>query len=88
MLQLINAASAAVNGGVLHQPYVLKSIKKGDEVLLENTPKVIRRVISSETSRKVAESLECVVALGTGRGSYIEGYRVGGKTGVITGKVR
>lgn len=81
MLQLINAASAAVNGGVLHQPYVLKSIKKGDEVLLENTPKAIRRVISSETSRKVAESLECVVALGTGRGSYIEGYRVGGKTG-------
>lgn len=81
MLQLINAASAAVNGGILHQPYVLKQIKKDNEVIFEKQPKEIRRVISNATSQKVAESLECVVALGTGRGSYIEGYRVGGKTG-------
>lgn len=81
MIQLLNAASAAVNGGILHQPYVLKYIKSGNEIVMENKPKEIRRVISENTSKKVAESLECVVALGTGRGSYIEGYRVGGKTG-------
>lgn len=81
MLQLINASCAAVNGGILHQPYILKEIKKDDKTIYQNKTTEIRRVISEETSRKVAESLEYVVAKGTGRGSYIEGYRVGGKTG-------
>ncbi len=81
MLQLINASCAAVNGGVLHKPYILKEIRKDEKLIYQNNPVVIRRVISEETSRKVAESLEYVVAKGTGRGSYIEGYRVGGKTG-------
>lgn len=81
MIQLINAASACVNGGVLNKPYILSKIIKDNEVLLENKPTEIRRVISEETSSIVRDSLECVVALGTGRGGYIEGYRVGGKTG-------
>lgn len=81
MLQLINASCAAVNGGILHQPYILKEIKKDDQTIFQNKTTEIRRVISEETSRKVAEALEYVVAKGTGRGSYIEGYRVGGKTG-------
>lgn len=81
MLQLINAASAAVNGGILRKPYILKCIKDEENIVLENKPVDVRRVISEETSKTVAESLECVVSLGTGRGGYIEGYRVGGKTG-------
>lgn len=81
MIQLINAASACVNGGVLNKPYILSKIIKDNELLLENKPTEIRRVISEETSSIVRDSLECVVALGTGRGGYIEGYRVGGKTG-------
>lgn len=81
MLQLINASCAAVNGGVLHKPYILKEIRQNEKLIYQNNPVVIRRVISEETSKKVAESLEYVVAKGTGRGSYIEGYRVGGKTG-------
>lgn len=81
MIQLINAASAAVNGGLLRKPYILKMIKNGNEVILENEPVVIRRVISEETSKLVAHAVESVVSLGTGRGAYIEGYRVGGKTG-------
>ena len=81
MIQLINAASACVNGGILNKPYILKKIVKDDEVLLENKPTMIRRVISENTSSIVRDSLECVVALGTGRGGYIEGFRVGGKTG-------
>ncbi|MCG3084770.1 penicillin-binding transpeptidase domain-containing protein, partial [Anoxybacillus sp. LAT27] len=34
-----------------------------------------------ETSAKVRYALESVVARGTGNKAYIEGYRVGGKTG-------
>lgn len=41
----------------------------------------MRKVISENTSQTVRMALESVVALGTGRNAYIEGYRVGGKTG-------
>lgn len=80
-IQLVNAASAAVNGGVLHQPYILDKIVKNDEIILNKEPKIIRRVISEETSNKVCYALESVASLGTARGAYIDGYRVGGKTG-------
>lgn len=80
-IQLVNAASAAVNGGVVHQPYILDKIVKNDEIILNKEPKIIRRVISEETSKKVCYALESVASLGTARGAYIDGYRVGGKTG-------
>ncbi len=67
MLQLINASCAAVNGGVLHKPYILKEIRQNEKLIYQNNPVVIRRVISEETSKKVAESLEYVVAKGTGK---------------------
>lgn len=80
-LQVLNAGCAAVNGGILYQPYILKAIGNSAGIKVENQPVAIRRVISEETSKKVAYALESVVANGTGRTAYIEGYRVGGKTG-------
>lgn len=80
-LQLVNAASAAVNGGNLHTPYILKGFGIENTVIYQYDKKFVRRVISEETSRIVAEAFERVVALGTGRSGYINGYRVGGKTG-------
>ena len=50
-------------------------------MVLENNPQIVRKVISDETSNKVRYALESVVANGTGRPAYIDGYRVGGKTG-------
>ena len=41
----------------------------------------MRKVISEDTSNKLKYALESVVANGTGRPAYIDGYRVGGKTG-------
>src|SRR5690606_5076936 len=41
----------------------------------------VRQVISEKTSQQVREALESVVAKGTGRNAYIDGYRMGGKTG-------
>jgi stage V sporulation protein D (sporulation-specific penicillin-binding protein) len=81
-IQLTNAMSASINGGNLLTPYVLKKIvnELGD-VVLENTPIVKRKVISENTSALMRHSLECVSALGTGRNAYVDGYRVGGKTG-------
>ena len=51
------------------------------EIIQENKPQKVRTVISNQTSKTVRYALESVVALGSGRNAYIEGYRVGGKTG-------
>ena len=82
-IQQVAAVSAAVNGGTLFQPYVVKSFIEPEtgEIIQENKPKVVRQVISKETSEKVRYALESVVALGSGRNAYIDGYRIGGKTG-------
>ncbi len=81
-LQLTTATIAAVNGGELLTPYILKNVKSyTNEVFYTGKKQVKRRVISEETSALMRYALECVVAKGTGRNAYVEGYRVGGKTG-------
>lgn len=82
-IQQVTAVSAAINGGTLYKPYIVKSINEPETntVIKENKPTKVRQVISEETSKKVREALENVVANGSGRTSYIDGYRVGGKTG-------
>ena len=82
-IQQIAAVSAAINGGILYQPYIVKSLNEPEtnSVITLNEPKVVRKVISEETSKKVRYALESVVANGTGRNAYIGNYRVGGKTG-------
>lgn len=82
-IQQVMAVSAAINGGTLYKPYIVKSINEPETnaVILKNNPQVVRKVISKETSDKVRYALESVVAKGTGRNAYIEGFRVGGKTG-------
>lgn len=82
-IQQITAVSAAINGGYLYKPYVVKRIvdPMSKEIILENKATLVRKTISSETSKNVRMALETVVAYGTGRNAYIEGYRVGGKTG-------
>lgn len=91
-IQQIAAVSAAINGGNLYTPHVAKAWINPDtgETVSEVKPELVRRVISEDTSKKVREALESVVAKGTGRPAFIDGYRVGGKTGtaqkVINGR--
>lgn len=82
-IQQITAVSAAINGGTLYKPYIVKSLNdpETNSVIKENTPVKVRQVISKETSSEVRRALESVVTNGSGRSAYIEGYRVGGKTG-------
>lgn len=83
-LQLITAVSAAVNGGKLMQPYVVSQVlDPGGNVVSTTEPTVRRTVMSEESSRLIADILEHVVADadGSGRYSYVPGYRIGGKTG-------
>ncbi|AIQ25498.1 MULTISPECIES: stage V sporulation protein D [unclassified Paenibacillus] len=91
-IQQIAAVSAAINGGNLYKPHVTKSWVNPEtgETVSEVKPELVRQVISEETSKKVRAALESVVAKGTGRPAFIDGYRVGGKTGtaqkVINGR--
>ncbi len=82
-LQMVMAFSALVNGGNYYQPYITKAIlhPTTKDVLFEVEPNLVRRVISEETSFEMRMALESVVAYGGAKGSYIDGYKIGGKTG-------
>lgn len=83
-IQMVTAVCAAVNGGKLLTPYVIKQVvDDSGNVVLAKEPNVRRQVISEETSQTMRKLMEAVVAEpdGSGRNAYIAGYRVGGKTG-------
>ncbi|MBE6183417.1 stage V sporulation protein D [Heyndrickxia ginsengihumi] len=82
-IQQVTAVSAAVNGGILYTPYIAKELvdPATGEVVMRKTPVAKRRVISEQTSKQVRHALETVVAQGTGKNAYVDGYSVGGKTG-------
>ncbi len=89
-IQMITAASAIANDGVLLQPQIVDQITNTDtgEITTFNTQEV-RQVFSKETADKVASMMESVVEVGTGKKvkyddsvkDNMSGYSVGGKTG-------
>lgn len=82
-IQQVAAVSAAINGGTLYTPFIAKEwvdpVTK--KTVKKQSPIAKRQVISQETSKQIRYALESVVAQGTGRNAFVEGYRVGGKTG-------
>ena len=82
-IQQITAVSAAINGGKLYKPHIVKSILEPEtNTVIKNYDKeLVRKVISKKSSKEVRNALESVVTNGTGRNAFIDGYRVGGKTG-------
>lgn len=82
-IQQVMGVSAAINGGHLYTPHLLKSISNPEtfEILKSTEPVEKRRIINDDTSKLVRFALESVVAQGTGRNAYINGHTVGGKTG-------
>lgn len=80
-IQLASAVSAAVGGGVYHKPYLVEEIYSENTTVFRNRPTESGRVISENASSLLASYLEGVVSSGSGKQAYIEGYRVGGKTG-------
>ena len=81
-IQQVMAVSSVVNGGYLYKPYIVKSISDNTNTIIKENSKVFkRRTISSKTSSIMRTALESVVAKGGGKKAYIEGYRIGGKTG-------
>jgi len=82
-LQLITAAAAIANDGVLMKPYVVQAITDPNGRLIESFgPQKARRVISPATAETINRIMRTVIAAGgTGVKAALEGYTVCGKTG-------
>ena len=81
-LQMITAASAIANDGVLVQPQIVEKLTNTDtgEVTIMKTEES-RQVLSKSTADKVTSMMESVVTEGTGGMGAVAGYSIGGKTG-------
>ncbi len=81
-IQLACAAASAVNGGYYYTPHLVKRIYAEDGYVLQTAKTEVKnRTISEDASKILTGMLEGVVREGSGKKAYIEGYRVGGKTG-------
>lgn len=80
-IQLATTVSALVNGGRRVTPHfgmeVLSAEGKKVKTFRYNAKK---HIVSEKTSQTMRELLESVVADGSGKNAYVEGYRIGGKT--------
>ena len=81
-IQLMSAFCSLVNGGVLYKPYFVKEVfdKEGNKIVA-NDATVIKNTISKNTSDILKEMLEAVITQYSGVNAFIEGHRIGGKTG-------
>lgn len=93
-LQLVQAAAAIANDGVMMQPYVVQRICRNDECV-QTQPQVAGKPIEPEVARTVREMLVeaanhyAPVIWGPRTGNWrdqwlIPGYRVGAKTGTAS----
>lgn len=81
-IQLASATASAINGGKYYAPYLVNKIYDKNGIIAEKKVPVMKNTtISKEASSILNEMLEGVVADGSGKHAYIEGYRVAGKTG-------
>lgn len=80
---LITALSSVINGGHLMEPYVVQSVTDASgNIVKYHEPTQVRQVISQQTSDLVRSMMESVVGDGgTGKNAFVNGYRIGGKTG-------
>ncbi len=84
-IQMIQAATAIANGGVMMKPYVIDQIKNADtgKVAVKSEPEEAGHPISAETAEKVKEVLASTVTseVGSARGFALQDYTTAGKTG-------
>lgn len=80
-IQLGTTVSALINGGRRVTPHFGVSIQNDEEKTIKTFQyKEKKHIVSEKTSETMRVLLESVVAEGSGKNAYVEGYRIGGKT--------
>lgn len=81
-IQILTAVCAFGNEGKLMQPRLVSELTdKNGKTIISFDPKVVRQVVSKQTSDEMRGIMESVVSEGGGGTAKVDGYRVGGKTG-------
>lgn len=81
-LQVLAAYCAIANGGNLVKPFLIKSIFDNEKnTIYKGEPKIVRRVISKETSDLIKTLFTGIVDRGTGKAVRISNLKIAGKTG-------
>ncbi len=82
VLQLASAISVIANGGQLMKPYIIDSVRDNQgQIIKQNKPVLIRKVISVDTALRIKKILIGVVEEGTGKLAKVSGFSAAGKTG-------
>lgn len=82
-VQMLQAAVAVANGGLLMKPIVVREVRKPTgELVYANQAQVVRRVISPESSKAILASMEMVAGKGgTGWRAKVKDLPMAVKTG-------
>lgn len=82
-LQMSAAANAVANGGTLMKPVIVRKIvSPSGDVLLDNEPQAVRRVLAQKSSRFILDALEMAASEeGTGKRAKVKDLRMAVKTG-------
>ena len=82
-IQLLTAVSSIVNGGTYNTPHILNSLaNKSGEFQEKTIYKQKEKIVSEDTSKIINQLLEFAENK-KGKYTFVEGYNVGGKTGVL-----
>ena len=79
-LKLLQLHAMLSNGGKLVSPHITRGLRSGDD-LAPAPPSTGLQLIRPEIAQTVLNWMETVVEKGSGKGTYIPGHRIGGKTG-------
>jgi cell division protein FtsI/penicillin-binding protein 2 len=78
-IEMVSAAAAIANGGMLMRPYLVQARVEGERVLLTE-PTVVRQVIKPETAQKLTAMMVQTVRTGN-EAAGVAGYSIAGKSG-------
>lgn len=79
-IQLLRAYASFSNGGYLITPKIIDHLSNDEGDYRIKTPPRIQ-IISPQNALEIEEILESIVKKGTGRNAFVEGVKMGGKTG-------
>lgn len=80
-LQVTNAISVLVNGGVLLKPRIIEAVRRPGRPAERVEPFTVRQVVPESIADRMKKYMGDVVTRGTGQQADLSGYNLGGKTG-------